>query len=254
MLTIDLSGRIALVTGSTGELGRVMVQTLSDCGADVVVHYHKNAAKAAELVGRIEGKGRRAIAVQADVADAASVDRLKVAVQESLGAPDIVVCNAVSPIAWKPVLEQPLADYLDQWRTCVAQTVLLAQAFAPAMVARGRGRIVAINTECAMQCFPGQSAYVSGKRGMDGVLRVLAKEIGPHGVTVNQVAPGWTVSDRDREAGTERNAGYEASVPLRRRNDDQDIANAVAFLASDQAGGITGVYFPVCGGNVMPAI
>jgi 3-oxoacyl-[acyl-carrier protein] reductase len=254
MLTIDLSGQVALVTGATGELGRVMVRTFADCGAGVVVHYLRNEAKAAELVAEIEGKGGRAIAVQADVTDPLSVERLRDAVTTSLGDPNIVVSNAVSQIAWKSVLEQPLADYLDQWRTCVAQTVLIAQAFAPAMVARGRGRIVAINTECAMQCGPGQSAYVSGKRGMDGVLRVLAKEIGPHGVTVNQVAPGWTISDRDRATGTERNAGYEANVPLRRRNDDQDIADAVAFLASDLAAGITGVYLPVCGGNVMPTI
>ncbi|MBC7807442.1 MAG: SDR family oxidoreductase, partial [Akkermansiaceae bacterium] len=71
---------------------------------------------------------------------------------------------------------------------------------------------------------------------------------------VNQVAPGWTISDRDRENHSERNEGYEKSVPLRRRGTDQEIANAVAFLASDLAGFITGVYLPVCGGNVMPRI
>jgi len=71
---------------------------------------------------------------------------------------------------------------------------------------------------------------------------------------VNQVAPGWMISEKYRETGTERQEGYEKSVPLRRRGDDQDIANAVAFLASDLAGFITGVYLPVCGGNVMPTI
>ena len=103
-----------------------------------------------------------------------------------------------------------------------------------------------------MQCAPTQSAYVAGKRGMDGVLRVLAREVGEHGVTVNQVAPGWTISENSPDS--EATAGYRARVPLQRRGTDQDIANAVAFLASDLAAFITGVYLPVCGGNVMPRI
>ena len=105
-----------------------------------------------------------------------------------------------------------------------------------------------------MQHLPGQSAYVAGKRGMDGVLRVLAKEIGPYQITVNQVAPGWTITEQVRRAGTQRQDAYEAAVPLKRRGEDQEIANVVAFLASDLASYITGAYIPVCGGNIMPAI
>ena len=89
---------------------------------------------------------------------------------------------------------------------------------------------------------------------MDGVLRVLAREVGRHQITVNQVAPGWTISEQDRAKGTERNSGYEASVPLARRGTDEEIANVVAFLASDLASFITGAFVPVCGGNVMPTI
>jgi 3-oxoacyl-[acyl-carrier protein] reductase len=89
---------------------------------------------------------------------------------------------------------------------------------------------------------------------MDGVLRVLAKEVGNHQITVNQVAPGWTISDKDRERGSERSERYESTVPLSRRGTDQEIANVVAFLASDLASFITGAYIPVCGGNVMPTI
>jgi 3-oxoacyl-[acyl-carrier protein] reductase len=89
---------------------------------------------------------------------------------------------------------------------------------------------------------------------MDGVLRVLAKEIGPYQITVNQVAPGWTITERVRHEGTPHQGAYESTVPLRRRGEDQEIANVVAFLASDLASFITGAYIPVCGGNVMPAI
>ena len=105
-----------------------------------------------------------------------------------------------------------------------------------------------------MQNFSHQSAYVSGKRGMDGVLRVLAKEIGGHQITVNQVAPGWTKSDKLRDADPDPQAEYAKNVPLRRAGTDQEIANVVVFLASDLASYITGAYIPVCGGNVMPTI
>jgi len=254
-LTLDLSGRVAVVTGATGQLGRVMARTLALCGADVAVNYLKSEDMAQKLCAEITEMGRRALAVQADVTDKAQVDALRDAVAAGLGQADIIVNNAVSQYGWKAVLEQAPADYESQFRSCVLHNVLMAQAFVPDMIAGGRGgRVIGINTECAMQNFASQSAYVSGKRGMDGVLRVLAKEVGEHGITVNQVAPGWTISDRDRESGGEDQPGYSATVPLRRRGTDQEIANVVAFLASDLSSYITGVYIPVCGGNVMPAI
>lgn len=101
---------------------------------------------------------------------------------------------------------------------------------------------------------PFQSAYAAAKRGMDGTLRVLAREVGEHNITVNQVAPGWMISERDRQAGTALQPEYAARIPLRRRGEDQDIANAVAWLASELAGFITGAFLPVGGGNVMTAI
>ncbi len=253
-MRIDLTHKRALITGASGELGRVMALTLAECGADVAVHYHKNEAKALELKAKIEAMGGRAFAVQADIQDFAQVTLMRQAVLAAFGGLDILIVNAVSQYQWKPLLEQELEVYPDQFRSCVMQSVHLAKAFAPGMIAQRYGRIVGINTECAMQCFPAQSAYASAKRGMDGIFRVLAKEIGPHGITVNQVAPGWTVSDRDRASHTERREEDEASVPLRRRGTDQEIANVVAFLASDLASFITGAYVPVCGGNVAPGI
>lgn len=255
MLTLDLTGKVAVVTGATGQLGRVMVRTLAECGADVAIHYLQNANKAASLKAEIEGMGRRAVTIQADVTDKVSVPALRDAVVESLGIADIIINNAVSQSAWKSVLEQSPEAYESQFQSCVLHNVLMAQAFVPGMIAAGKGgRVIGINTECAMQNFPTQSAYVAGKRGMDGVLRILAKEVGTHGITVNQVAPGWTISDNDRAAGAESQPEYEKAVPLGRRGTDQEIANVVAFLASDLSSYITGAYIPVCGGNVMPAI
>ncbi|MDR3708677.1 MAG: SDR family oxidoreductase [Capsulimonadaceae bacterium] len=253
-LNIDLSGKRAIVTGATGDLGRVMVLTLARAGADVAVHYGSNVKLAEKLVADITALGRKSIAVQADITDRASVFAMRDKVFAELGPIDIVCANAVIQYKWVNVLDQAEEDYEGQFRSCVLQNVLMAKAFIPSMIERGGGRYIGTNTECAMQMFPNQSAYVSGKRGMDGVLRVLAKEIGSHAITVNQVAPGWMISARDREAGTEYQEGYCSKVPLGHRGEDQDIANVVAFLASDLAKFISGAYIPVCGGNVMPCI
>ncbi len=253
-MKINLKGKIALVTGASGELGRVMSRTLARCGADVAVHYHKDKSKALALCGEIRGMGGRSGCFQADITRLEAVLKLQREVKRALGSPDIIVNNAVIQYPWKKVLDQPQRDYESQFRSCVLQTVFMAKAFAPDMIRRKWGRIIAINTECAMQNFPTQSAYAAGKRGLDGVIRVLAKEIGEHQVTVNEVAPGWTISDRDREKGSEKQPAYDQQVPLKRRGTDQEAANAVAFLASDLASFITGAYLPVCGGNVMPTV
>lgn len=254
MLQIDLSGKTALLTGAAGQLGRVMARTMAACGADLILHYHRDEASAQRLEQEVVALGRRAQSVQADVGTAAGVKAIADAARDSIGEPDIVVMNAVAQIhPWSPIVEESLEDYESQFRTCVMQAVLLTKAFVPQLQKKGWGRVIGINTECAMQMFESQSAYVAGKRGMDGVLRVLAREVGRYGITVNQVAPGWTISDRDRERPAD-DAGYRQAVPLRRRGTDQEIANVVTFLASDLASFVHGAFVPVCGGNVMPAI
>ncbi len=252
MLEIDLSGRTVLVTGATGELGRVMVRTLAQAGAAVAIHYHSSQARAASLKDELEKMGARAHVVPADVTDANSVEAMRSAVVDELGSPDIVVANAVIQYDWTKVLEQDIADYESQFRSCVVHAVLLAQAFVPGMIEKGWGRMIGINTECSMQYWEKQSAYISGKRGMDGLMRVLAREVGMHGITVNQVAPGYTISENKPDEETPE--WYREAVPLKRRGTAQEIANVVAFLASDLSSFITGAFIPVCGGNVMPAI
>lgn len=253
-MKIDLSGKLALITGASGELGRVMARTLAECGADVAVHYGKSRESALTLVNELRAGGHRAEAFQADITVEASVADLQAAVHRTMGSPDIVIANAVVQYEWKTILNQPLEDFESQYDSCVLQSVLLAKAFVPAMQAKGWGRYIAISTECTVQAFVNQGAYVAGKRGLDGLLRVLAKEVGPSGVTVNQVAPGWTVSERDRAAGTAIRPDYDDKVPLRRRGTDQEVANAVAFLASDLASFTTGAWLPVTGGNVMSGL
>jgi 3-oxoacyl-[acyl-carrier protein] reductase len=252
MIPIDLTGHTALVTGSTGELGRVITETLARAGADLILHYNRSAAAAEKLQARIASHGVSVMTVQADITDKDAVTAMRRTVEAELRAPDILVNNAVIQYEWTTVMEQSVEDYESQFRSCVLQNVLMAQEFVPSMQAAGWGRIIAMNTECSMQYWSKQSAYISGKRGMDGVLRVLAREIGEHNITVNQVAPGFTLTDNhpDLDSFT----WYKEGVPLKRRGTAQEIANVVAFLASDLASFITGAYIPACGGNVMPAI
>lgn len=254
MLKIDLTGKLAVITGATGQLGRVMTEILSDCGADIAVHFNSNASKAEKLVSSVREKGRRAAAFQADITNFESVMQMHKSITEQLGDPQIVVCNAVIQYEWKPVLEQNDADYYSQFESCVMQNVYMAKAFVPEMVNNDYGRFIAINTECSALAEANCSAYTSAKRGLDGFIRCFAKEVGEHNITVNQVAPGWTVSYTDRENHTEIQESYNSTVPLRRRGTDFEIAQMVAFLASDLASFTTGAYIPVSGGRVMPAI
>ncbi|HHT78778.1 MAG TPA: SDR family oxidoreductase [Actinobacteria bacterium] len=259
-MKIDLTGKTAVVTGATGELGRTIVRSLAECGANIGICYYNKKDFADELEDEVNSKySVKAVAIQADVTDIDSVMSMKNEIFKKMGITDIIVNNAVIQIDWKNVLEQAPEDYESQFKSCVMHNVYMAKAFVPDMIKQKYGRVIGINTECAMQNFITQSAYVSGKRGMDGVLRVLAKEVGKYNITVNQVAPGWTISEGCRNTdGSERNINqdfpYIERLPLGRRVTDIEIANAVCFLASDLAGSITGVYLPVCSGNVMPAI
>ena len=231
-----------------------MARTLAQCGAAVAIHYHQNEALATTLAEELKSLGVRALPVQADITDLPSVSTMRDRITQTLGPADIIVNNAVSQYQWTSVLEQSPADYEAQFRTCVLHNLYMVKTFVPAMITRNWGRVIAINTECTALCNPNTSAYISGKGGQDRLLRVLAKEVGPHQITVNQIAPGWMISQKDRSTATEHNEGYEKNVPLHRRGTDQDIANLVAYLASDLANFISGVYIPVSGGTVMPGI
>lgn len=217
MLAIDLKGKTALVTGASGELGRVIARTLAECGADMALHYHGGKDRAERVAEAVRSRGVKALTVQADVTDYESVLQMQKLIRQELGRVDLIVANAVIQYEWKSVLEQPLEDFQSQFASCAMQTVYLAKAFLPDMIERNYGRFVAVNTECAALADPNNAAYTAGKRALDGVVRCLAKEVGTHNITVNQVAPGWTVSERDRTEHTERRPEYEKTVPLGRR-------------------------------------
>jgi len=253
-MKIDLTGRKVLVTGGSGALGKVISLTFAKCGADVAIHYHKNKKVAEQVAVEIRKIGRKADIFQGNITDQESVNKMRDQVYLQFGKPDILINNAVIQYTWKSILEQDSIDYQNQFDSCVMQAVFMTKAFVPHMIEQKYGRVIVTNTECAALATPSASAYVTAKKGLDGFVRVLAKEIGYAGITVNQVAPGWVITETDRLNHTEKQLEYDANIPLGHRGEDQDVANAMAFLASDLASYITGVYLPVTGGHVMPGI
>lgn len=253
-MEISLKGKTALITGGSGGLGRTMVRALAECGADVGVHYHSDKKNADLLVSELKSMGRNAAAFQADITNEQDVYRMRDEMSRQLKMPDILISNAVIQYDRKHLLEQDIKDYYSQFESCVMQMVYLSKAFVPHMQEQHYGRIVVINTECSIMAEPDFSAYVAAKRGLDGIVRVLAKEVGADNITINQIAPGWTITDKERENGIFETESYNNSVPLRRRGTDTDIANMAAFLSSDLASFTTGAFIPVAGGRVMPSI
>jgi 3-oxoacyl-[acyl-carrier protein] reductase len=250
-LSIDLSRKVVLVTGATGELGRPMARTFATCGAKVAIHARTAREAAERLHSELTEAGHTACIVSGDISDLSAVSAMRKEIEATLGPVDIVVNNAVTWFEERPIVDQ-CADQFDRvFRSSVLQAWATAKVFSEPMIARRQGRFISLSTEVMSQALLNRAPYSAAKCAMDGMMRSLARELGEHGITVNQVAPGWVISDKDRKDRDEVQPQYERSVPLRRRGYDQDVANVIVFLASDLASFVTGVRIPVCGGNIM---
>ena len=254
MLTLDMKNRTVMITGGTGLLGRELAMIFAECNADVIIHYNKNEMKAKEIEKAIKNMGKNAFVVQGDITKEESVQDMHKNIKENFKMPNIIVNNAIIQYTWKEVLDQEISDYYSQFESCVMQMVYMTKNFAPYMKDNRWGRIICINSECAATAEVRFSAYTSAKKGLDGIVKVLAKELGPFGITVNQVAPGRLVHDKETESDKLLQKEYELSVPLKRRGTVDEVANMVVFLSSDLASFTTGAYIPVCGGRTMLGI
>ena len=247
-LNIDLSGKVALVTG---RLASWVARTLAACGARVAIHYVTKRDVAERLCEEMNTNQGRACIVSGDAAELDNVSAMRESIEDKLGPVDIVINNGITWFERRPTIDQTADQFERVFRSSVLQAWATARVFAPRMIERKWGRFISLNSEVASQATEKQAPYTAAKCAMDGMARSLARELGEHGITVNSVAPGWVISDKDRKWRTEVEPDYERGIPLRRRGYDQDVANMIAFLASDLAAFITGVRIPVCGGNIM---
>lgn len=238
----------ALVTGAGRGLGAAIAATLAARGWTVAVNDLRSPA---DVVAKILATGGKAVAAPGDVTDEADVTRLVAEVTGRLGPVGCLVANATGP---QPVVE--FADltwrtHLDQLEFFVKSPTLLAQAVVPGMKALGGGRIVHIGSDLADRVEPGWSAYSAAKSAMAALTRVWARELGRSGITVNMVAPGWVPVERHAGATPAELAAYGDEVPSARMGVPDDVASAVAYLASADAAFVNGQCLRVNGGHTM---
>ncbi len=247
---IDLTGKVAVVTGGSRGIGRAIALRLAEQGADVGFSYKGNATAAAETTSAIEAFGRRALAVQADVSQPESADLLIREVIGALGKVDILVNNA--GITRDDLI---MRMGIDAWRE-VLETNLFGAFYAikavsrPMLKARS-GRIINITSVSGQAGQMGQANYSSAKAGLIGLTKATARELASRGITVNAVAPGFVVTELTRDLPQELRDELIKRTPLGRFGETTEIASAVAFLASDEAAYITGQVLAVDGGLVM---
>ncbi|MBA3870155.1 MAG: 3-oxoacyl-ACP reductase FabG [Anaerolineae bacterium] len=250
MLDLNLTGRIAIVTGGSGGIGSAIALALAAQGAAVAVHYRGQADSAQVVADSILDNSGRAIAIQADLSQANAPDELVRQVIDQLGQPDILINNAGE------FTDSSVADMTDDiWSQTIALNLTAAfacsRACLPMMKSRGWGRIISLTSQAAFVGSTNHAHYAAAKAGLAGFSYSLAKEVGAEGITVNLVAPGRIVTDMLADHIPTREAEWIRQTPMRRLGQPEEVAGAVVFLASNAASYITGATLHVNGGVVM---
>ncbi|HEY8135845.1 MAG TPA: 3-oxoacyl-[acyl-carrier-protein] reductase [Candidatus Limnocylindrales bacterium] len=247
---IDLTGKAAIVTGGSRGIGKAIALRLAAQGADICFSYRGNADAAAGTQKEIDALGRRCVAVQADVTEPDAAEALVKAALDAFGKVDILINNAgitrddlimrMKPEDWRDVLETNLFGAFWSLKA-VTRPMLRAKS----------GRIISITSVSGQAGQMGQANYSSAKAGLIGLTKAAARELGSRGITVNAVAPGFVLTELTQDLNDDLKAQINERTPLGRFGTVEEIAYAVAFLASDEAAYITGQVLAVDGGLVM---
>jgi 3-oxoacyl-[acyl-carrier protein] reductase len=249
----DLSGRVALVTGSSRGIGAAIARLFARAGAAVVVHGRDTAALST-VQAQIADDGGRAIAVAADLGRFAEVETLRERAEQELGPIDVLVANA----GGSPVRPAPIEQISEEdWRATVdanlTATFFTVKSVLPGMKQRGRGVIITMASAASRRPHPGSPVpYAAAKAGIEIFTQDLAVQAGPYGIRANCIAPETILTERnEQQIPSDVQETLREQHPIRRLGTPDDVARAALFLASDDAGWISGVVLDVAGGAVM---
>ena len=247
----SIAGRAVVVTGATRGIGKGIARVFASAGARVLI-VGRDAEAAKATVAELSATGAEASHVLADVSRREDCQRIAAAAAERFGGIDVLCANAgIFPAA--PLAEMTDADIDEVLGTNLRGTILSVQACLPALAASGRGRVILTSSITGpITGFPGWAHYGASKAGQLGFLRTAAIELAASGITINAVLPGNIVTEGLDELGEEYQAQMAASIPLRRLGTVEEIGYAALFLATDEAGYITGQTIVVDGGQVLP--
>ncbi|MFN0119171.1 MAG: 3-oxoacyl-[acyl-carrier-protein] reductase [Blastocatellia bacterium] len=245
----NLTGQIALVTGGSQGIGRATALALADCGADVAV-MARTLEKCEAVATEIRDRGRRALAIQGDMGNGADISAAVARVGAEFGPISILVNNAAITRD-NLALRMKREDWDAVINTNLTGVFLMIQQVLPMMTKARRGRIINLTSVVAQAGNIGQANYIAAKSGVIGLTRAMAREYAVRNITVNAVAPGFIETPMTAALNEAAREAMLGQVPLKRAGTDADIAHAVAFLASDEAGYITGHVLNVNGGMYM---
>ena len=247
---MKLAGKRALVTGADSGIGRAIAIAFARAGADLVIHYGSDEEGARSSAARVEAEGRKAVILQADLADPRNAERLYEEAVADGGAIDILVNNAGTGAASSSALETTLDDFTRVLHVDLVSPWVLARAAAGAMRERGGGVILNVTSVHEEIPTPGDVAYAAAKGGLRSLTRTLAVEVAPYGIRVVNIAPGLIATPMTEEKIEDEAKLAEANalIPMGRPGQPEEVARMALFLASDEASYITGSSFFVDGG------
>ena len=247
---MDFTGKTAVVTGGSRGIGRAVCEELARGGANVVLCFAGNESAARETVAACEALGAKALAVQCNVADEAQAKALMDAAVQAFGRIDILVNNAgITRDGLVMMMKE--SDFDAVIDTNLKGTFLCMKAVSRIMMKQRYGRIVNLSSVVGLRGNGGQVNYAASKAGVIGMTKSLAKELASRGVTVNAVAPGFIATDMTAAMPEAAKTATLAAIPMGRLGAPEDVAKAVAFLASDEAAYVTGQVLAVDGGMAM---
>jgi len=246
----DLSGKVALITGASRGIGRSTALMMAEAGADVVVHYNSAHKKALSVQTLIEGMGRRALCIKAEIARIREVESMIIRAIEIFGKIDILVNNAG---IWKEAaIESMTEEQLEEMLSINLKSVFYCCKYAvPIMKKNKWGRIINISSTAGQRGEPFHSHYAATKGAVISFTKSLAVELAPHNILVNCIAPGWVDTDMSTEALKTEYDKIISVIPLRRVGKPEEIASAAVYLAAEESSFINGEIININGAAVL---